>query len=160
MAKDEWSVDVSVDIKAPVATVWEILTDLDGAPDVMTGILAIERLGGPDGYEVGTRWRETRKMFGKEATEDMEVASVVAPRETTVVAHSHGADYVSGFTVEELPGGTRLTMRFTGSPSDDASGFSRFMAKVTAPLGASATRKAMQTDLDEIKAVAEARADG
>ncbi len=158
MAKDQWSVDVSVDIEASVETVWSIITDLDGASGVMSGILKVERLGGPPGYEVGTRWRETRKMFGKVATEDMEVASVEALRSTTVVAHSHGADYVSGFTVEPLPSGTRLTMRFTGSPSADASGFSRVMAKMTAPLGASATRKAMQTDLNEIKAAAEARA--
>ncbi|WP_084074313.1 SRPBCC family protein [Demequina sp. NBRC 110052] len=158
MAKDEWSVDVSVDIKATAETVWAIITDLDGASEVMSGILQVERLGGPDGYEVGTRWRETRKMFGKEATEDMEVASVDGPRSTTIVAHSHGADYVSGFAVEPIASGTRLTMRFTGSPSADASGFSRVMAKMTASLGASATRKAMKNDLDEIRAAAESRA--
>lgn len=158
MAQGEWSVEVSVDIAAPVDVVWGIITDLDGAPEVMSGILAIERLGGPDGYAVGTRWRETRKMFGKEATEEMEVATVDAPRSTTVVAHSHGADYESGFNVEQTPSGSRLTMDFTGSPSADASGFSRLMAKMTASLGASATRKAMQTDLDEIKAAAESRA--
>ena len=47
MAKDEWSVDVSVDIKASAETVWAIITDLDGASEVISGILKVERLGGP-----------------------------------------------------------------------------------------------------------------
>ncbi len=148
----------TVDIAAPVEVVWDIITDLDGSQDVISGILGIERLGGPDGYAVGTRWRETRKMFGKEATEDMEVATVEPMSATTITASSHGSDYLSGFTLESSAAGTTLTMDFTGMMNAEASGSSKLMARLMGPLGASATRKAMQTDLEEIKAEAERRA--
>ncbi|MDV8008132.1 hypothetical protein [Rhodococcus sp. IEGM 1318] len=62
-------------------------------------MIRIERLAG-EGYAVGTKWRETRKMMGKEATEDMWVTEVEAPSRTVVKANSHGMNYTSGFTLK------------------------------------------------------------
>ncbi len=66
----ELSISVTRHVNAPADTVWQVLTDLDNAADTLSGVIRIERLAG-EGYAVGTKWRETRKMMGKEATEDM-----------------------------------------------------------------------------------------
>lgn len=155
MPDGRWSVSTSIGIDASPETVWGILTDLDRADTVLAGIIALERLGGPTGYAVGTRWRETRRLFGKTATEDMEVASVDPLRSTRVVASSHGADYVSEFHLDPTAEGTRLTMDFTSAPSPGASGVARAFGALLAPLGAAATRSAMRKDLDDIRRAAE-----
>ena len=50
-------------IDAPTDAVWQVLTDLDAAPTVLSGVTKVERLAG-SGYTIGTRWRETRTMLG------------------------------------------------------------------------------------------------
>ncbi|MCZ4558566.1 SRPBCC family protein [Rhodococcus maanshanensis] len=57
-------------VAATPAKVWAVLTDLDAAATTLTGVISTERVAG-EGYAVGTRRRETRKMLGKEATEEM-----------------------------------------------------------------------------------------
>ncbi|MFD1812920.1 SRPBCC family protein [Rhodococcus gannanensis] len=134
--------------------VWAVLTDLDSAEQTLSGVTRVERVAG-DGYEVGTRWRETRKMFGKEATEEMWVAEVDAPHRTVVKAHSSGTDYTTAFTVTGAGSGTDLTMVFSaevGSPSF----VTKLLMAVFGGIGTKATRKAMATDLDDIAARAEA----
>ncbi|MBW1639339.1 SRPBCC family protein [Microbacterium resistens] len=151
-----WSVSTSIGIDAAPAAVWGVLTDLDRAPTVLNGILSLERIGGPEGYAVGTRWRETRRLFGKTAAEEMEVAEIDPPYCTRIIASSHGADYVSIFHLDPAAdGGTRLTMDFAATPVAGASRFSRMMQTLLGPLGISATRSAMRKDLEDIKRAAE-----
>lgn len=65
-------------VAAPPERVFAALTDLDGAGAWMPGLVRIERLTeGP--MRVGSAWRETRKMMGKEATEELEVTTMEAP---------------------------------------------------------------------------------
>lgn len=54
------------------------LLDLDSAEHWMQGLVGIERMDeGP--LREGSQWRETRKMFGKEASEHFEVVELVEP---------------------------------------------------------------------------------
>lgn len=58
--------------KLPREKVYEGLIDLDEAKNWMQGFVGIQRLDdGP--MKVGSQWKETRKMFGKEASEHFEV---------------------------------------------------------------------------------------
>ena len=98
-------------VDAPVETVWAVLTGIEDAAETLSGIVAVEQLT-PGPYAVGLRWRETRKMMGKEATEEMWVADVDAPTSTTVKAHSGGADYTTRFT---LAPGTRFVLATNGT---------------------------------------------
>ena len=69
---------VSVDIDVPIDRVFSIATDLQNAPERIGGITKLEVLtDGPFG--LGTRWRETRVMFGREATEVMWVTAFDPP---------------------------------------------------------------------------------
>ncbi|MBS4198113.1 SRPBCC family protein [Bacillus sp. FJAT-49732] len=54
------------------------LLDLDSAKHWMNGLVRIKRLDqGP--LKVGSQWKETRKMFGKEASEHFEVVELNEP---------------------------------------------------------------------------------
>ena len=147
----ERSIDASTD------AVWRVLTDLEGTAAVLSGVTRVERLAGA-GYSIGTRWRETRTMLGREATEEMEVVGIVPGRSTTIAAEAHGMRYRTEFTLEPIEGGagTLLRMRFSGgSESPSPSWIQRAAAKLTARLGMAATRKAMEQDLADIAAAVE-----
>ncbi|MEM9945500.1 MAG: SRPBCC family protein [Cyanobacteria bacterium P01_D01_bin.36] len=66
------------EINAPPTQVMAEMTDFDSWHHWMDGLIKIEKLtDGP--YSVGTQWRETRKMFGKEASEVFEVTGFEPP---------------------------------------------------------------------------------
>jgi carbon monoxide dehydrogenase subunit G len=109
------SLTVSLPVAAPCERVFEVFTALDKAVERIPGIVALEVLSeGPFG--VGTRWRETRVMFKKEATEEMWVSACDPPRSYNVDAESHGMRYSTTFTFVPEGDGTRVTWAFTGTP--------------------------------------------
>jgi hypothetical protein len=64
--------------KLPGQKVYEGLLNLDEAENWMQGFVGIKRLDdGP--LKVGSEWKETRKMFGKEASEHFEVVDLNEP---------------------------------------------------------------------------------
>jgi carbon monoxide dehydrogenase subunit G len=142
-------------IAASTDAVWRVLTDLEGSAAVLSGVTHVERLAGA-GYSIGTRWRETRTMLGREATEEMEVVGIVPGRSTTIAAESHGMRYRTEFTLEPTGDGvgTLLRMRFSGK-YESPSWIQRAAARLTARLGMAATRKAMAQDLADIAVAAE-----
>ncbi len=148
---------VSREVIAPAEQVWSVITDLDRAAERLSGVNALERVSGP-AFDVGTRWRETRKMFGKEATEEMEVASVTPGSAYTVLAESHGSKYESGLRVEASGGGkSLLTMSFKAEPQSFGA---KLMGALLGPLARSATKKVITQDLADIAAAAESLPEG
>lgn len=157
MGRSSTQILVERDVEAPAATVWDVVTDLDASSDVMSGIDRIERLDDGDEFAVGARWRETRTMFGRQATEELEVTAFDrAGRSYTVEADSRGAHYRSTLAVDERDdGSSRVRMTFDAEP-DGA--LSRVLASTIGRLFQGATRKALAQDLDDIAAAAERRA--
>lgn len=145
---------LSKDVAAPPERVWAVITDLDRSPDTISGILKLERLEGGAGFGVGTKWRETRIMFGREATEVMEVTAVDPGRSYVVEADGRGAHYRSTITVEPAEGGSRLSMTFGGEPTGVVG---KVLAATVGWLFQGPTRKALQKDLEDIAAAAERR---
>jgi carbon monoxide dehydrogenase subunit G len=155
-APDEDLVDLLVtrEIAAPQTQVWAIVTDLEATPTTLSGVDRVERLDDSDGFGVGTRWRETRTMFGKQATEEMAVTAIEPPRTYTVVAEHGTTTYTSVISVEAVSDArSSLTMRFHASTS---SVVGRLLAATVGRAFAGATRKALQRDLDDIALRAEA----
>jgi carbon monoxide dehydrogenase subunit G len=145
---------VDREIAASPARVWAIITDLDRYPTILSGVERVERLDERAGFEVGTRWRETRVMFGREATEEMEVAAIDAGRSYTVTADGGGTNYRSVLRVEPMgERHCRLSMSFAAAPSGTAG---RLAAATIGRLFQRATRKMLQRDLDDIAAYADA----
>ncbi|BDZ61631.1 hypothetical protein Lsed01_01908 [Demequina sediminis] len=140
-------------IAAPPERVWEIITDLDFAAEVMSAIVKVERLEG-EGYEVGVRWRETRRMFGREESEEMWVDAAEAPRTTTVRAESRGTHYVTDFTLAPVDEGTHVVIDFSAQTPNPGPA-QRLGWLVFGRAGMKATRKALEQDLADIAAAAE-----
>lgn len=144
---------VSREVGASPERVWEVVTDLRGAADRISAISQIEIVNGSDEFGVGTTWRETRQMFGRETTEVMEVTAVDPGRSYTVESDGRGAHYRSVITVEPHNGHTNLSMTFGGEPQG---ALGKVMAATVGRLFTGATRKALEQDLADIAAAAEA----
>lgn len=107
---------VTETLPAPPERVFQALTDLDGAARWMPGLVGIERVGEVR-QGMGARWRETRKVFGKEATEELEVTHYNAPSHFAVrIDGSKGTSgrgiYDFDYRLAQRVGGTQV--RVTG----------------------------------------------
>lgn len=141
-------------VQAAPDRVWAVLTDLERAPEVLRHVTRVERMtDGP--YAVGTRWRETRKVMGKEGTEEMWVAENDPLRRTVIAASSGGTDYRTTFELD--PRGEQATaLHYTfEAETPDPSGVQKLLWAVFGRLGERATRKMMEQDLDDIATAAE-----
>ncbi|MEI5008532.1 SRPBCC family protein [Streptomyces sp. NPDC087659] len=148
------SVVVERRIAAPAGRVWDALTDVEGSQHVLSGVERVEKLT-EGAFGVGTRWRETRRMFGKEATEEMRVTASEPTERFVVEADSHGTHYVSEFALRaDGPETTTVRMTFSGTTPGGVTGL---LAKVLGPLGQRAVAKAVAKDLADVAAAVEAR---
>ena len=148
---------LSTTIDAPPEAVFAAASDFPHAPDMIAGIDKIEMLseandGSPIG--VGTRFRETRTMFGKQAVETMEVTEYDPPRAYTLTALSCGVRFDS--RVEVAPaqpdhddGSSRLSYDVQGTPTTLTA---RVVGAITGPMMKGTMRKAMEKDLADMKA--------
>jgi len=119
-------------------------------------VRAIERVDIiSDGADrVGTRFRETRIMFGRSATEEMTVTVLEPPRRMQLSAENHGTRYLATHEIVPEAGGARLVLAFEGVPVSVAARLFSFLAR----LFAGALRKQLLSDLADVKAEAERRA--
>jgi carbon monoxide dehydrogenase subunit G len=143
-------VSVTTRIAEPVEEVFALAADLGNAPGRIKGIKQVEFLtAGPVG--VGTRFRETRVMFGKEASEVMEFVTFEPNRGYALAAESCGARYLTTFRFEPDGAGTMVTVDFEAKPVS-------FFARLLSPLSrlmSGMVRKCLQQDLDDLKSAAE-----
>ncbi|MBL8857327.1 MAG: SRPBCC family protein [Planctomycetes bacterium] len=137
-------------VAAPPARVFQLATDLRNAPGRVKAIKKMEVLtDGPIGK--GTRFRETRVMFGKEATEVMEIVTFDPPRGYVVEATSHGCHYRTEFRVTPAGEGTEFEMLFEGRP---LTFMARVMGTLMKPLSRMMVKQCLK-DLDDIADAAE-----
>lgn len=144
------TITVKRQVAAPRAKVFALAADFANVASTVKAIDKVEMLtDGPVG--VGTRFRETRTVFGRSASEEMTVSAFDPPRSYTVTAESHGARYETVFTFSEKDGGTEVEMRFGAEPLT-------LMAKVMSVLMRPMIKKMAgmcAQDLDDIAAAAE-----
>lgn len=140
------SVQVERVIPAPIERVWEVFTDIQGTAESIDGIDSVEVLAGEE-FAPGFRWRETRTMFGRSATEEMWVTEAQAPNRYDVAASSHGTDYLSTYTFEEVADGVRVTLVFTGEPR---SAMAKGMNLLTGWMAKGSVAKMLGKDMDDL----------
>ncbi len=148
---------VSVHIDAPPDRVFDAASDIPHAHERCTAITNIEMLTqGPVGK--GTRFRETRKVMGKEATEQFEVSRYDRPTAYDLTCDGHGCHFLTTVAVARAPeGGSTLSMDFRCTPRTLPA---KVMNLVMGRMMTSMCRKGMQQDLADIKASIEGRAVG
>ncbi len=147
------AVTIHRQVAAPREQVFAVAIDFANAASFIQAIDKIEMLTeGPVG--VGTRFRETRVVFGRPATEEMTLTGFDPPRSYTLGAESHGAHYETVFTFTEKGCGTEIEMRFGVTPLS-------FMAKVMGLLMRPMMKKMLAMcakDLEDIARAAESGA--
>ncbi|MEQ8211106.1 MAG: SRPBCC family protein [Lacipirellulaceae bacterium] len=140
-------------IDATPDIVFRLATDFENTANHIQGIEKVELLThGP--VQVGTRFRETRKMFGKEATEEMTVTEFVPPKRFTLETESCGCHYVCTHELIHDIAGTHFKL-------DIETHAVSLMAKVMSPLSklmAGTMRKMIESDLEDLSKIAEQQA--
>lgn len=145
---------VEEQIGASPEVVFAALTDYSKLADVLSAVVAFELLtDGPLGK--GTRFRETRMMFGREATEEMEITEWDPPNGFVLEADNHGAHYRTAHTIQTSGDGSLLTFTFGAT---GANLFAKIMCVVMGPLMKKTLVRCIQQDLAELKQHLEAQA--
>lgn len=119
--------------------------DIAAWPAFVSGVQGVELLTpGPIG--AGTRFRETRAMFGRTASEEMTVTEIEAPRRFLLTALNHGTAYRVEHRFEAEGAATRLVLVFEGRPVTLA-------ARLLMPLGLlfrGSVRRQLEGDLADL----------
>ena len=136
------NVTVETRIGRPVADVAAFAGDPGNAPSWYVNIESV-RWQTPPPVQIGSRMDFVASFLGRRIEYTYEVVDLV-PGERLVMRTAQGPfPMQTTYTWEPADGGTRMTLRNTGSPS----GF----ARVTAPVMELAMRRAMTKDLSALK---------
>lgn len=147
--------EVSRTISAPVADVFETVANIKSFSKAVPHITDVEFLT-EQRSGVGTRFAETRVMRGRQATSILEVTEYVENERIRLVSDEGGTIWDTVFTVtaadsaEAQDGGTtQLHMVMDARPY-------KLSAKLFNPLMKGIIRKAIEGDMDAVKAYCEA----
>jgi len=94
---------------APVATVFTYLADFTTTTEWDPGTVSTVRIEGDGG--VGTRYRNTSKLAGRESDLVYVVTDLHAPRSITLLGRNRAVVATDTITVESADGQTRVTYR-------------------------------------------------
>lgn len=140
-------VSVSRSINAPAAKVFSTVADINNFRKVVKDIVKVEFLTEQQSG-VGTKFRETRVMRGKEAATELEVTEYVENERIRLVSDSGGTIWDTVFTTTAHGGNTLLDMVMEARPY-------KMTAKLMTPMIMSMISKAIERDMDAVKAYCE-----
>ncbi len=149
------NLEMQTAINAPRAAVWNVITDIENAAETISGIEKVEILEKPSTGLVGLKWRETRTLFGKTATEVMWITDAEENSFYDTRAESHGAVYTTRISLADQGESTSIKMRFVGKPQTMAA---KIMSALMGWMFRGAMQKALVQDLEDIRKAAEERA--
>ena len=141
------SVTVSRRIDAPVDAVFRTVAHVERFSQAVPHILRVEFLSDVRSG-VGARFRETRTMMGREASTELEVTEYVDNERVRIVSEAGGALWDSVFTVARNGETTELKLVMDARPQS-------MSARMTLPLIMGTVRKAIEQDMDAVKAFCE-----
>ncbi|MBD8070658.1 SRPBCC family protein [Bacillus sp. PS06] len=140
--------EVKRNLNVPKEEAYKALLDLDSARQWMQGFVGIERLDqGP--MQEGSQWKETRRMFGKEATEQFEVVELNEPEK--IVLRCDGTkgttgkgEFVFTYSLASTNHHTEVTLN---GEINGLTGLTKLFGKMMA----GSFKKACAKDLDSLK---------
>jgi hypothetical protein len=139
-------------VDAPPSLVFSLFTDFARVPERVTAIMRLELLTpGPIG--VGTRFRESRRLSGRDAIEEMEVTAFEPGRRYDLRSRSGGTEHRSSYRFLPEGPGTRVEVDVEREPLSLA-------AKLAAPFTrslATTIGQGIVHDIDDLKRQAEQR---
>lgn len=136
-------------IDAPVGAVFDLIADPVNYTRAVPEITKVEFLT-DQRTGVGTRFRETREMRGREATTELEVIEYLKDERVRMVSDAGGTIWDSVFTVTPMGDGrgTKLDLVMEARPH-------RLLARVFVPISKGIVAKAIAGDMDAVKAYLE-----
>lgn len=144
-------ITITETINAPVELVFKTVADIRNFSKAVPDIVDVEFLTDKKSG-VGTRFKETRMMNGREAVEELEVTEYAENDHIRLVADSHGTVWDSLFTVQESGEQTALTLVMKARAY-------KFLPKLMNPLMTYFIKKAIANDMSAVKAYCEKPAD-
>lgn len=147
------SLAITRDIAAPLEHVWDVFTDLEHAANNLSAVEKVEVLtDGPFG--IGTRWLETRKMYGNSVTEEMSVSEIEPMKMYLVKAGKGSTHYESRFEFGAIDNrNTRVRFTFAG----ESTGFAKVIGNLMWPVLRGKMSKELGRDLKDLAGVIERR---
>jgi hypothetical protein len=142
------NVVVDIEIAKPKEIVWSVITDIDNYSSMVSAILYLNIISQPENGIVGLKWKETRRMFGKESSEIMWITEAIENEYYCTRAESHGSIYITKLSLIETGGSTLLMMSFTGVAQTL---FTKIVSACMSVFIKSSMEKALQKDLEDIK---------
>jgi carbon monoxide dehydrogenase subunit G len=138
-------------IHAPIERVFDTVAHIENFSKAVSGIVKVEHLSDVKSG-VGTRFRETRLMGRREASTELEVTEYVENDHVRLVTDAGGTIWDTVFTVRPVSeGSVELTMVMDANAH-------KFLARLMNPLIKGIIRKAIERDMDAVKAHCEGRA--
>ncbi len=134
-------------IQAPRELVFQTIADVRNFQKAVSHIVLIEFLTEQQ-HGVGTRFRETRIMNGREQSVDLEVAEFVDNDRVRLVSDAGGTIWDTLFTVSDAPDGVQMNMHMDVRPY-------KFFARIVMPLIRGMVVKNVESDMDAVKAYCE-----
>lgn len=134
-------------IHAPRGKVFHTVADIRNYSQAIPHIVRVEFLSEIKSG-VGTRFRETRLMRGREAATELEVTEYVEDEHIRIVADSHGSVWDSLFQVATEGDCTLLTLTMDGRAY-------KLLPKLINPLIKGMVAKEVAKDMDLVKAYCE-----
>ena len=139
---------VFVEIEKPLEDVWKAITDFKNCSNYIESIIKLEIIDEPKDTLIGFKWKETRVMFGKEATETMWITDYVENEYYQTRAESHGSIYISRLSIELVENYTKLTMSFS---AEAQTFFVKIFSMCMGFVIKGSMKKALIKDLNDIK---------
>lgn len=141
-------IELDIAINGTKEEIWKVISDIENSVTTIEGIENIEILEKPNSGLVGLKWIETRKLFGKTATETMWITESAENSHYHTRAESHGAIYTTRLSISEHNRGSLLTMEFSSKTLNFGA---KLMSVIFGSLFKNATKKAVVKDLEDIK---------
>jgi uncharacterized protein YndB with AHSA1/START domain len=145
------TIKVFATIAASIERVFGLFTDVEHAPEHVSSIRSVAMLTRRRPFALGTRWRETREVFGGLDSAEMEVTAFERNRAYTITHYKAGVRIETVFVFEPHAEGTNVSIEFTVQTAGLPTGF-------LTPLNwaiAGKVRHVLNRDLSDLKQAAE-----
>jgi carbon monoxide dehydrogenase subunit G len=144
-------VESQIDISGSRSAVWSVMTDIEHAADILSGVLKIEIVERPTTGLVGLRWRETREYFGKPATVEKRITDAVENESYQTRAEDSGFVFLTTMRIADSDSGCTLVSGHDTQPQ----GLAAKLKAAPMFLFKGVIRKALLQDLTDLKTAVE-----
>ena len=117
---DALQINLAKTVAAQPAAAFATISNITDWPQIINSITSVELLT-PGPIRAGTRLREDRTMFGRETTQEMEVATIERPHRLRLFVEDPDVHYELDHLIDGIyGGGCRIMLIFRSRPESPA----------------------------------------